>query len=188
MDRLEIKCQDLQQGRAKYKRHRQYERRIKRDEQCLQHPFIRSLRKKEQSRGEKIIKENSPLLETLVFMQNWRSQVPNKMKKKDKLQDRSWWNFKILKVQRISTKRSRVCIRDQIRLPRKKGIQAATRLGRLPGCQKTVRTKSLSSFKENTALHLDIFTRSIKHVGKVRHFQTCKDSMDLSCTLTEKIS
>ena len=47
------------------------------------------------------------------------SQVPNKKETKDKQQDVSWWNFKTLKIQRRSTKRSRVSIRDQIRLPRK---------------------------------------------------------------------
>lgn len=117
MDRLEKKCQDLQQGRTKHKRHENMKEKW-REMEDVQHPFIRSLTKREQSRGEKIMNKHSPYLETLVFTQNWVNQQPNEMEKKDKLQDTCWWNFKILKVQRRS-RRSRVSIRDQIGLPRK---------------------------------------------------------------------
>lgn len=96
------KCQgDLQEGRTKLKRDGNYERRTEMED--VQIPFVRSLRKSGQRRGEKIIKENAPDLKKDTGLHVKRAnQVLSRMKKKDKQQGISWWNSGLLKLQRRS--------------------------------------------------------------------------------------
>lgn len=63
-------------------------------------------------------------------------------------------------------------IRDRFRTPRKEKNSSCIDLALpwMPGDRET----SLPSFQENTALTLDVYTRSMKLVGKMRHFQTGK--------------